>query len=90
MGYYIKNNITNEYLIKKYGFKKDMLPTTTSKYNLEATDEDGYGVHIWYLDRSVSIILGDHAEYGIAPVPELLLKLLKDKVIEKRKDEDDE
>lgn len=84
MKYYIKDSITNEYLIEHYGFKK--IPWH-DHYNLEVRDKSRYGLQIWWADRNVSILLGDHAEFGIAPIPDILVQLLKDGIIEERSDE---
>lgn len=77
---YIKKDITNEYLVDHYGFKQ--VPWYDN-FNLEHTDKDGLGLQIWWADRSVKILLGEHKEYGIAPIPEILTKLFTDGVIEK-------
>lgn len=51
-------------------------------YNLESKeDEYGLGLQIWWNDRRVSIILGEHGEYGIAPIPELLIKLYQEGIL---------
>lgn len=76
--YYIPNDVTDEYLIRHYGFKKAIWHDT---YNLEYRDKNGLGVQIWYADRSASILLGEHKDYGIAPIPDLLVQMLKDDVI---------
>ena len=85
MKYYIKDSITDEYLIDHYGFEKE---PWFDCYNL-VTEEDKYGlgVHIWWADRSVSILTGDHGDGGIAPIPKTLVQLFKDGVIEERSDE---
>ena len=74
----IKSNVTNEYLIDHYGFEK--IPWG-SHYNLEIRDKNRYGLRIWWKDRSIAILLGNHAPYGIAPVPDILVQLIKDGVI---------
>ena len=76
--YYIPEDITDEYLIEHYHFIKK---PWHDKYNLENRDEDNAGLHIWWADRHVSILLGDHAEYSIMPIPELLVQMLNDGVI---------
>lgn len=83
MKYCIKETYTDNYLIENYGFKKKKWHDT---YNLIIEDEDGYGLQVWWEDRSLMIILGDHADYGIAPIPEILIQLLKDKIIEEKED----
>lgn len=84
MKYYIKEDITNEELIEKYDFKKESWHDT---YNLVNRDADGAGIHIWWADRSVKILPGDHAEYGIMPIPDILVHLLEDGIIIKKEDE---
>lgn len=83
MAYYIKDDITNETLIKIYKFKE--IPWTNDKHNLEIKDDKhGLGLQIWWADRSVRIILGEHGTYGIAPIPKTLIKLYNDGVLIKK------
>ena len=80
--YCIKDSITDEYLIDHYGFEKE---PWFDHYNL-VTEEDKYGLglHVWWANRHVSILLGEHAEGGIAPIPKLLVQLLKDDILEEK------
>lgn len=80
--YCIKDTITNDYLISHYGFQKEEWHDT---YNLvKEVDKYGLGLHIWWADRSVQILLGGHDEYGIIPIPDLLIQMINDKVIIKK------
>lgn len=76
--YYIPEDITDEYLITHYNFIKE---PWYSHYNLVNRDENNSGLHIWWADRNVKILLGDHAEYSIMPIPDLLVQMLNDGVI---------
>lgn len=82
MSYIIPEDVSNEYLIEHYGFKKAIWHDT---YNLEYRDKDGLGLRIWWKDRSVDILLGQHADYGSAPIPPLLLELYADGNLIKKK-----
>lgn len=76
--YYIPEDITDEYLISHYGFE---IEPWHSHYNLIHEDINKLGLQIWWADRTVHILLGDHAEYGIAPIPDILYTMLQDGVI---------
>lgn len=75
---FIKEDITNETLIEKYGFVKESWFNT---YNLKYTDEEGLGLQIWWKDRSIKILLGQHSEFGICPIPPILIRLIQDGVL---------
>lgn len=77
--YNIKDSISDDYLIEHYNFVK--VPWLGT-YNLVNKDEDGLGIQIFWKDRSVRILVGDHAEYGICPIPSILTQLINDKIIE--------
>lgn len=85
--YFIKDSITNQELINHYGFHE--VPHINGKYNLEYKDKDGYGLQIWWANRHIQLILGSHSEYGIAPIPEILLRLYKDNIIKEGCDDQD-
>lgn len=78
MKYFIRHDVSNEQLIDQYGFKP--VPHL-SKTNLEYRDENRAGLQIWWADKSVHILLGDHATYGIAPIPDILIQMIKDGII---------
>lgn len=82
MAYYIPKNISSEYLISHYGFKE--VPYF-DKVNLEYRDDMMCGLRIWWKDRSVDILLGLHAECGVAPIPQILFKLIQKGIIQERK-----
>lgn len=86
MKYYIRPDITDEHLIEHYDFKKE---PWHDHYNLVNRDDNNAGLHIWWADRNVKILLGKHAEYGIAPIPDVLVELIKDNIII-QKEHDDE
>lgn len=75
---FIKEEISDEILIEKYHFIKEPWHST---YNLKHTDSEGLGLRVWWKDRSVDIILGNHAEYGVAPIPPILIRLIQDNVL---------
>lgn len=85
--YCIPEDITDEYLIEHYHFIKK---PWHDKYNLENRDEDNAGLHIWWADRNVKILLGDHAEYNIMPIPDLLVQMLNDGIIIRKEVNKDE
>lgn len=79
--YCIPDDITNEDLIERYGFKES---PWHSHFNLVNRDEDNAGLEIWWATREVRILLGDHAEYGIMQIPDILVHMMKDGVIIKK------
>ena len=84
MKYYIKPEITDDYLIEHYGFEK---MRWHDHFNLRATtDEYGLGLEVWWSDRNIRIILGEHGEYGVAPIPPLLIQMYDDGVIFKKEE----
>lgn len=78
MDAFIREDITDEILIEKYGFVKTPWHDT---YNLEYKDEKGLGLSIWWIDRSIQIILDSHSEYWCCPLPEILIKLIQDNIL---------
>lgn len=75
----IKENISDEYLIDHYGFKK---VSWNGHHNLEITDDEyGLGLSIFWKDRSVQIVLGEHSEYGCCRIPKTLIKLMNDDLL---------
>lgn len=82
--YYIPEDITNDYLIKNYNFKES---PWHGHSNLVNRDTEGAGLEIWWADRNVKILLGNHSEYGIMPIPDILVHMIEDGVILKKEDE---
>lgn len=79
--YCIPEDVTDEYLIKHYNFIKS---PWHDHYNLVNRNEDRSGLEIWWATREVRILLGEHGEYGIMPIPELLVHMLNDEIIIKK------
>lgn len=85
--YYIPEDITNEYLISHYNFIES---PWHSHANLVNRDANRAGLEIWWATREVRILLGDHAEYGIMQIPDLLIQMINDGVIIKKEVDIDE
>lgn len=79
--YIIPEDVKDEYLIEYYNFKKD---PWHDHYNLVNRDADRAGLEIWWATREIRILLGDHAEYGVMPIPDLLIQMINDGVIIKK------
>lgn len=87
MGYRVKKEILEGKLIEKYGFEK----TDKDKFpygSLEVKDKDGLGVSVWWANNDVQILLGDHAEYGVAEIPPVLVQMIKDNILEENMEKD--
>lgn len=79
--YIIPEDVKDEYLIEHYNFKKD---PWHDHYNLVNRNDDRSGLEIWWATREIRILLGDHAEYGVMPIPDLLIQMINDGVIIKK------
>ena len=79
--YIIPEDVKDEYLIEHYNFMKS---PWYDHYNLVNRNDDRSGLEIWWATREIRILLGDHAEYGVMPIPDLLIQMINDGVIIKK------
>lgn len=88
----IIDSVTDEELIAKYGFEvMGIKPNYETKEHgeypygsLEKRDDDEYGLglSVWWADRNVKIIFGEHKEYGCCCIPKTLVKMIQDNILE--------